>query len=311
MSWTQYHELGNIYAWLDKLFIKNMFKVTPYIIGITYEGRPIKAVKISAKKGNKAIFIESNIHAIEWISSATTSCFIDNLLKAKDERMKYLLMNYDWIYVPVLNPDGFVYSHKGERLWRKNRKPTGFTNSSGICYGVDMNRNFDFMWQTAGWNLDVPCDHWYAGAKAATEPEVKALQNFVNRFKDGYIRMYLAFHSYGNWVLLPYGHSNSEFPPNYEQMLRIGDAFAQGAVKRFGTVFKAGASGILNYPVSGSSKDWAYGVKKIPFTATIELRDKGEFGFFLPAEQILDVCAEITDGLIEMIKQAEAEGIFE
>ncbi|XP_061401049.1 zinc carboxypeptidase-like [Musca vetustissima] len=311
MTWTAYHPLADIYDWLDSLVIDNMLTITPYIIGKTYEGRSIKAVRISTKPGNKAIFIESNIHAIEWISSATTTCFINNLLKAESAEMKELLMNYDWIYVPVLNPDGLEYTHNVERLWRKNRKPTGFSNSSGICYGTDMNRNFGFMWGGAGHNFDVPCDHWYGGAAPDTEPEVLALQHFVNSFPEGYIRMYLAFHAFGNFVLLPYGHSNTEFPPNYDQMMRIANAFADAAKVKYGTEFLSGASGLLNYPVSGSAKDWAYGVKKIPFTATIELRDDGsKYGFFLPGSQILEVCTEVTDGLVEMVRKAREEGLF-
>ncbi|XP_013115076.2 zinc carboxypeptidase [Stomoxys calcitrans] len=310
-NWTAYHDLKPLYEWLDYVTIRNHLKVTPFVIGYSYERRPIKAIRISMKLGNKAIFIESNIHAIEWISSATTTCFIDRLLKAENKDMKNLLWNYDWIFVPVLNPDGFEFSRHKVRLWRKNRKPTGFSNSSGPCYGVDLNRNFDFEWGETGWNIDVPCDHWYGGAKPDSEPEVKALERFVKSFPRKYIRMYLAFHSYGNMVLLPYGHTIDEFPENYDQMMRIAKAFAAGAKVKYGTVFRSGASGLLNYLVSGSAKDWAYGIRHIPFTATIELRDDGsKYGFFLPASQILEVCDEVTDGIVAMVDQAKAEGLF-
>ena len=67
---------------------------------------------------------------------------------------------------------------------------------------------------------------------------------------------------------------------------------------------------IFKDPVSGSAKDWAYGAMNIPYTATIELRDDGKYGFFLPADQIKEVCAEFTDGLIALVKQAQAEGLF-
>lgn len=62
--------------------------------------------------------------------------------------------------------------------------------------------------------------------------------------------------------------------------------------------------------VSGASKDWAYGVKKIPYTGTLELRDYGEYGFFLPPNQIHEVCEEVTDGLIGLVKAAEVEDLF-
>ncbi|TMW48332.1 hypothetical protein DOY81_006600, partial [Sarcophaga bullata] len=60
-----------------------------------------------------------------------------------------------------------------------------------------------------------------------------------------------------------------EFPPNYDQMMRISEKFAEAARVKYGTKFLSGASGLLNYPVSGSAKDWAYGVKNIPYTAQL------------------------------------------
>ncbi|TMW42524.1 hypothetical protein DOY81_012397 [Sarcophaga bullata] len=173
MNWEQYQHLDTIYDWLDGITEANSKIVTSYTIGYSYEGRPIKA--------NKEI--------------------------------RNLLKKYDWIFVPVLNPDGFEYSHKVNRLWRKNRKPTGFSNSS-----------------VAGYNLDVPCDHWYGGAESDSEPEVISLEEFVKSFDSDYIRIYLAVHCFGNWVLLPYSHTSTEFPPNYDQMMRISEKFAAARV---------------------------------------------------------------------------------
>ncbi|XP_075152249.1 zinc carboxypeptidase-like [Haematobia irritans] len=314
MEWTKFHGLDDVYNFVDNLTMSFPTTITPYTIGYSYEGRPIKAIKISHKPNNKAIFIESQMHAIEWISSATSTCFFNSLLNSQDKVFKNMLLDYDWIYVPIVNPDGFVYTHTVERLWRKNRRPTGFSNSSGICYGIDMNRNFGYEWGAlSAWNFNEPCDHWYGGAKPDSEPEVLALQAFINSFPDDYIKMYIPFHSYGNLILLPYGHTSDIFPPNYDQMMRIAKGFADSARVKYGTDFKYGSTGTINLSgyVSGASKDWAYGVKKIPYTGTIELRDYGEYGFFLPASQIKEVCAEVTDGIIGMLQVAEKEDLFE
>ena len=29
----------------------------------------------------------------------------------------------NWIIMPLLNPDGYEYSHTHDRMWRKNRTP--------------------------------------------------------------------------------------------------------------------------------------------------------------------------------------------
>lgn len=97
----------------------------------------------------------------------------------------------------------------------------------------------------AGDNITDPCYHFYAGAKPDSEPEVQNLQNFFSSFPEGYVRIYLALHSFGNYLLLPYGHTNEEFPPNYDQMMRISKGFADAAVVKYGTEFKYGASGFL------------------------------------------------------------------
>ncbi|KAL9928010.1 zinc carboxypeptidase [Glossina fuscipes fuscipes] len=312
LEWTEYHNLDEIYEWLSDMEAKFSPLVTVYTIGYSYENRPIKAIKVSSRPGNQAIFIESNIHAIEWISSAASTCFLNNLLHSNDKNLEDLLLRYDWFLVPVMNPDGFAYSHEINRWWRKNRKPTGFSNETGPCYGTDLNRNFNYEWKKSDFPSNDPCDHWYHGSAPDTEPEILALQNFINQFEDSYIRLYLAIHAYGNFVLLPYGHTIEIFPPNYDQMMRIAQGFADAAVIKYNTTFKCGASGLLNHSgyVSGDAKDWIYGVKNVPFAATIELRDNGGYGFLLPADQIAEVCTELTDGMVGLIKAAEMESLL-
>ncbi len=40
-------------------------------------------------------------------------------------------------------------------------------------------------------------------------------------------------------------------------------------------------------PIGGASDDWYKGVLGARFVGTLELRDRGEYGFILPAEQII------------------------
>lgn len=48
---------------------------------------------------------------------------------------------------------------------------------------------------------------------------------------------------------------------------------------------------------AGSSDDWAKGVASIKYAYTIELRDRGTYGFLLPATQIVPTAREIWAGI--------------
>lgn len=57
------------------------------------------------------IFIESTIHAREWITAATITFIMNELLTSTDPEVKAMAENYDWIFVPVFNVDGYQYTH--------------------------------------------------------------------------------------------------------------------------------------------------------------------------------------------------------
>jgi murein tripeptide amidase MpaA len=49
------------------------------------------------------------------------------------------------VFVPLSNPDGVAYDQSSNSCWRKNRNPASSGGSSSAI-GVDLNRNFDFVW---------------------------------------------------------------------------------------------------------------------------------------------------------------------
>ena len=155
----------------------------------------------------EAIYIDGGFHAREWIS-VTTACFLASKLpadyKAGDQDVKKLLDNYDVYILPVANPDGYEYTHTKDRLWRKTRSrhlPYGISIFG--CRGVDPNRNFDFHWNEVG-SSDNPCTDIYAGPRAFSEPETKAVADFILGHKNQ-IKMFFALHSYGELWLTPWG----------------------------------------------------------------------------------------------------------
>lgn len=66
---------------------------------------------VDASQGNPIIFIESTIHAREWITAATATYFLNELLTSSNADIQSLAQNYDWIIVPVLNVDGYAFTH--------------------------------------------------------------------------------------------------------------------------------------------------------------------------------------------------------
>lgn len=116
-----------------------------------------------------------------------------------DPDVVYLAENYDWYFVPVLNADGYVYSFEHDRLWRKTRKP------NGLCYGVDLNRNFDANWGGIG-SSDKTCAYDYSGSEVNSEPEAKCWSEYLSKLiPENNIKIYLSLHSFSQLIMFPYG----------------------------------------------------------------------------------------------------------
>ena len=66
------------------------------------------------------------LHAREWLSPTTALYLIRSLIQEIESRSKAgkKLSKVSWYIVPLVNPDGYEYSHTNERLWRKNRAPS-------------------------------------------------------------------------------------------------------------------------------------------------------------------------------------------
>lgn len=60
------------------------------------------------------------MHGREWISVAVATYILSQLVERNSTYSK-LLDNSDWMILPVANPDGYEYTHVGDRFWRKTR----------------------------------------------------------------------------------------------------------------------------------------------------------------------------------------------
>lgn len=113
------------------------------------------------------------------------------------------------------NPDGYEYTHTVDRLWRKNRGGTG----RGRCAGVDLNRNFGYKWGGQGASRQ-PCSEIFAGTEAFSEPETIAQRDFMAKTAANF-QGFLTFHSYGQYILYPWGYDRV-VPPDYKDLDRVG-----------------------------------------------------------------------------------------
>lgn len=106
--------------------------VTLFSLGKTYEGRDHLGVKISSGGTNKpAILVDAGIHAREWMAPMQGLYIINQLAENPNAAAAY--KNVDWYIVPVLNPDGYEYTHTNV----STALQTFFTKSEN----VDVSRN--------------------------------------------------------------------------------------------------------------------------------------------------------------------------
>lgn len=78
----------------------------------------------------------------------------------------------------------------------------------GSCEGVDLNKNFDFHWGESEAS-DDPCREGFAGPEPFSEPETKAISNFIMNRKDS-IKMYITLHSYSQMWLMPWSYTTKK-----------------------------------------------------------------------------------------------------
>ncbi|XP_046410685.1 zinc carboxypeptidase-like [Neodiprion fabricii] len=299
-GWTSYHTLNEIYEWLESLAVKYPENVEVVVAGSTYEDREIKGIKISFGSDNPGIFIEGGIHAREWISPATVTYITNELLTSTDPDVRELADRHDWYIFPVFNPDGYAHTHSSSRLWRKTR-----SRVSALCRGADPNRNWGFQWNTGGAS-SLPCVDTYAGSGPFSEIETKSASEYIDSISDKFYA-YISFHSYTQLLLIPYGHTTDHLD-NYDELYEIGIITAEALQQRYGTTYTVGNIAETIYVATGASVDWVKATYNTPITYIYELRDLGQWGFLLPAAQIIPTGEETLDSLVAMFKAAKARG---
>lgn len=285
-----YQPYADIVAYYNQLATDNPDIVTVAEIGPSLEGRQLIAATITAPDsppGKPTLFFNGGQHAREWISPAATTYIADRMvnLYGTDPFITDLLDRARIVIVPVVNPDGYEYSRSTDRLWRKNRRDNGNGTE-----GVDLNRNWDFVWGGPGSSGDTDSDI-YRGPSAFSEPETQHIRDLIN--SDPTIVSAIDIHSFSQLILYPWGFT-ADAPPEPDNTFFINVSTEMSEViESVNGAFYVPQPGIDLYVTTGTAGDWYYGGAGVKGW-TFELRPatNGQGGFILPAEQIIPVGEE-------------------
>nr|XP_005504387.1 carboxypeptidase A1 isoform X1 [Columba livia] len=294
-DFASYHTIDEIYNWMDMLVEDHPNLVSKIQIGQSYENRPLNVLKFSTGGSNRsAIWLDTGIHPREWITQATGIWTANKIAEeyGQDTSVTAILDSMDIFFEIVTNPDGFVFTHSSDRLWRKTRS----INAGSPCVGVDPNRNWDAGFGGPGASSD-PCSETYHGPYAHSESEVKALADFI--LGHGNVKSVISIHSYSQMLLFPYGYKTAPVP-NHQEMNELAKKAVSDLAAVYGTKYTYGSIADTIYAADGTAVDWAYdnGVK---YSFTFELRDSGRYGFLLPSAQIIPTATETWPALLDIM----------
>ena len=249
-------------------------KVKLEYLGKTFEGRDIVVMRISKNVNEeegkkKSILITGLHHAREWATGEAALNIAEKLLESNDNELNKYLDDLDIYILPVVNPDGYEYSLKQDRWWRKNR--TKF--EKGI--GVDLNRNYftpkdptlyrqpndkpDSTWDDYGASDSVYSDT-YRGPYGNSEIEIKAITKLVNSKQ---IDTVIDIHSYSNAILYPWGHTTK--PTQWDTIYKeVGQEMAKAVNNKYYV-----EQSVSMYPTTGSSEDYHHVEGRFNYTLEI------------------------------------------
>jgi hypothetical protein len=302
-----YHRYEDMSQFVNDLQLAHPGRATRVSVGQSLENREIFGVKITGANGpseKPAVVFSAMQHAREWVAGSTALYLANELLEGygSDPRITAALDAVDVYIVPVVNPDGYVWTWDVERMWRKNRRANG-----GGTFGVDTNRNFSVGWGLNGGSDTSSSSETYRGTAPFSEPESTALANFIGSIPS--VRAHVDLHSYSELVLSPWGWT--EDPTSDAAAYDSLNAALQDAIADVdGRVYLAGPAGSTLYIASGTAPDWSYG-ELGAFGWTIELRpaSAAQGGFILPPEQIIPTGEEIVPALL-VVTEFAADDIY-
>ena len=327
---------------------------------VTSEGRTSHALAIKAAgyRCRSALLFISGAHAREWGGPDVLVNLAADVLEAYTANaglgygnktfsageVRDIVRTTTIVVFPDINPDGRAYSmaaaaHTSQAMWRKNRNPA---SSGGVAskIGVDVNRNYDFLW-----NFPVsfspnaymgtlasndPASEIFHGTGPFSEPESRNVQWLVDQFPNA--KYFVDVHSYTGDVLHAWGDDENQSTdpskwygnPAWDHRRGVaGDAYGEyisasalARVTNLANVLRDGINAVrgqgyvskqafwlwptTSYPTSGASDDWATARGLNAFV--IEFNKN--LDFFPTWAEMVDLIADVDAGLLALCSAA-------
>lgn len=216
-------------------------------------GNPIKWLRISdnpdTDENEPEILYTSIHHAREPMSLMQNIYFMWYLLENydTDPEIQAIVDNTELYFVPVLNPDGYLYNEvtdpNGGGFWRKNRRGNG----------VDNNRNYDYhingnpangSWSGPG-SSSNPNSQTYHGTGPFSEVENQAMKWFVEQHE---FVIALNSHTFGELLYFPFSYADIP-TPDETLFAAMGEELTS----------RNNYTALRDSPFSGDSDDFMYG----------------------------------------------------
>ncbi|MFW0796809.1 M14 family zinc carboxypeptidase [Gordonia sp. CPCC 205515] len=199
----------------------------------TAEGRPSTGGQVGDVDPSRYhVYFTAGVHARERGGPDALLYFIADLLHANKfgtgitygartftNADVHKALNTGIVFFPLVNPDGVAWDQRTGSLWRKNRNPAGAIPGDEGSIGVDINRNYDFLWDyrthfdpsvtgNSALASDDPRAETFHGAAPLSEPETRNATWVFDQFPK--LNWYMDIHSAVGDILYNWGDDDDQ-----------------------------------------------------------------------------------------------------
>ncbi|MEO0084812.1 MAG: M14 family zinc carboxypeptidase [candidate division WOR-3 bacterium] len=280
-----------------------------HIIGHTsFFHLPIFAMKISDNpdltEDEPRLLFNGIHHATELMGVEVCLYMMHNLLSRYDTSLEvraWVDSNEIWL-VPMVNPDGhYINFNVVQDSWRKNARDN---NGNGVFDpdydGVDLNRNYDFLWHLGDPN---PASREYRGPAPFSELETQAIRDLAHSQKFVFD---ICYHSdkdprFGESVYYPWLWG-SRYCPDIHHIRPIAESIAYRIPNDMGSAPYTPIWG--DATDGGLARNWLYyAIGTFPFTIEIST------SYQPPGYRVDSLCEKVMQGSYYLFKRILGPGI--